>query len=319
MCTIISRTIEDFVLKSVDVSLPVRSDLPIFLETTATIAFEKKWSIAFDYPLKVTAVYIQNNQKISNNDLLFEVDVREYELALMQKELELLQLNNALKTETVLRQIEILEFDINIHKSKYPENGKIFANEAGVVYKVNIDVGETVYSGQSFADFYDSTSDCYAEFYLSKYESNHFDVSDNVSYSYSQTINMNGKNETVILSHNTKVERKEYDFAREASVFYISISDPSLYFGQLLTVKITHNTTIYDMVIPLSYDFACFFSYFQIPFLLLSLRVWSEGGLFRRMRYCYPRIVQPSGTPTVRQFFLFICLFRLIVIVRIHK
>ena len=250
VCTFLSKTIAASLMPAVEVINPVRMDFTVSDECDGEAIYDRVYGITCDFPLKVVKVAVASGNTVRAGDVLVEIDSREYHLEMKRKELNILKLKNMIAQSIdsgiiaeLTLQLEIEEEELNIYKEIYPTDGKIYADMDGSVYKVNVKPGDTIEPGRALIEMYDSTSASNVIFSLYEIEAV-YGIGDKVVLNYTEG-NWTIKKETEIAG-------KTYDAETNTYIYSVPIESEHVRHRQPVSLHITHETPIYDMVVPYS-------------------------------------------------------------------
>lgn len=255
-CTVISRVIETSNLKTVVTQTPIRTDLTVSVNATAVVCYDDVFSYSYELPLKVANVFVEVNQNVKKGEILAEVDISEYNIDLKRKELNVLQIQNQIKsigsTKELELQLEIAELELGLFKNKFPENGIIYAKRDEIITAVNIDENVIIGLGDTLIETIEINSKPCLKFILPDNYSDKFSEDDTVIQYITETIFNNGVREIAQLTKSVKIEKITFDFILNQNIFYCPVASEKIYPGQIIQIKIVRNSPVYDMVVPLS-------------------------------------------------------------------
>ena len=84
LCTFLSKSIYNMSLPYVEVINPAAEKLSVSSSATGEVMVDSQ-KICYNVPLKITKVYVKENDEVKSGDVLFEVDSKEFSINI-QKE-----------------------------------------------------------------------------------------------------------------------------------------------------------------------------------------------------------------------------------------
>lgn len=260
LCTFLSKSIYNMSLPYVEVVNPVSENLPVSSVATGEVITDSQ-EICYNVPLKITEVYVKENDEVKAGDVLFEVDSKEFSINIQKKELEIQKLEDQLsewlsyKDRANLEdELEIAEGELELYKEQVPYDGKVYAESDGLISAVNVSSGDSVKEGDILAEVTDEAQSMSVKFSFGATDEILCRVGDQVQLTYMETAWYEGKPVTEEKTDNTAIVKREYDTEKKQYFFYADIdnSNKKFYEGQKIKVNYIISADLYENVVPLN-------------------------------------------------------------------
>lgn len=126
LCTFLSKSIYNMSLPYVEVINPAAEKLSVSSSATGEVMVDSQ-KICYNVPLKITKVYVKENDEVKSGDVLFEVDSKEFSINIQKKELEIQKIEDQLDQWLSYKDRAKLEDEwklpkesLNCIKSRFP-------------------------------------------------------------------------------------------------------------------------------------------------------------------------------------------------------
>ncbi len=157
--TFLSKTINGLLMPKVTTTTAVKGTLQTKLETEGTIEISKKYKIISDTNWKVKKVIAKVNHQVKKGDLLFVIDSTDIEMDLKRKQLEILELENAIESQKLsYKPNQLAELENEVRKAKvdvdYSEKKLDYTKkllDIGAEAQSNFDTAEKEYKEYLYA------------------------------------------------------------------------------------------------------------------------------------------------------------------------
>lgn len=261
LCTFFSKTLYNLTLTTVEISAPKWAELPIVMETEGIVTIENKHDISYNVPLEITAVLAEENSIVKSGDVLFEVNSKEFEIEIQKKELEIQKLNDQLsqwhnysEREQLNTQLEILEKETELYKSRTPYTGEICAESDGIISQITVSEGAFISAGQSLAKFTEENQLMSVQFSMNEDMGALCPVGGRVEVAYNQNELINRKMTAEEKKVNMAITKKIYDPETRQYTFYAEITDEEIRLNEGKKVNVLYNLSsqAYNNVISLN-------------------------------------------------------------------
>lgn len=260
LCTFLSKSIYNMSLPYVEVINPAAEKLSVSSSATGEVMVDSQ-KICYNVPLKITEVYVKENDEVKAGDVLFEVDSKEFSINIQKKELEIQKIEDQLdewlsyKDRAKLEdELEIAEGELELYKEQVPYEGKVCAGNNGLISTVKVNAGDLTKEGDTLAEITDEAQSMSVKFSFGQTDDVLCRVGDEVQLTYMETAWYEGKPSTEEKTVNTTVIKREYDTEKKQYFFYAEIdnSNKKFYEGQKIKVNYIISSDLYENVVPLN-------------------------------------------------------------------
>lgn len=260
LCTFLSKSIYNMSLPYVEVTNPAAEKLPVSSSADGEVMVDSQ-KICYNVPLKITEVFVKENDEVKAGDALFKVDSKEFDINIQKKELEIQKLEDQLSEWLSYRdrakledELEIVEEELELYKEQVPYDGKVYAENNGVISEVKVNNGDLTKEGDILAEITDEAQSMSVKFSFGGTDDVLCRVGDEIQLTYKETAWYEGKPTTEEKTAQTIVAKREYDTEKKQYFFYADIdnSNKKFYEGQKIKVNYIISSDLYENVVPLN-------------------------------------------------------------------
>lgn len=260
LCTFLSKSIYNMSLPYVEVINPAGEKLSVSSNATGEVMVDSH-KICYNVPLKITEVYVKENDEVKSGDALFKVDSKEFEINIQKKELEIQKLEDQLSEWLSYRdrakledELEIVEGELELYKEQVPYDGKVYAENNGIISEVKVNTGDLTKEGDILAAITDEAQSMSVKFSFGVTDDVLCRVGDEIQLTYMETAWYEGKPTTEEKNAQTTIVKREYDTEKKQYFFYADIdnSNKKFYEGQKIKVNYIISADLYENVVPLN-------------------------------------------------------------------
>ena len=202
LCTFLSKSIYNMSLPYVEVINPAAEKLSVSSSATGEVMVDSQ-KICYNVPLKITEVYVKENDEVKAGDVLFEVDSKEFSINIQKKELEIQKIEDQLdqwlsyKDRAKLEdELEIAEGELELYKEQVPYEGKVCAENNGIISEIKVNAGDLTKEGDTLAEITDEAQSMSVKFSFGQTDDVLCRVGDEVQLTYMETAWYEGKPST---------------------------------------------------------------------------------------------------------------------------
>lgn len=231
LCTFLSKSIYNMSLPYVEVINPAAEKLSVSSSATGEVMVDSQ-KICYNVPLKITEVYVKENDEVKAGDVLFEVDSKEFSINIQKKELEVQKIEDQLdqwlsyKDRAKLEdELEIAEGELELYKEQVPYDGNVYAENNGIISEIKVNSGDLTKEGDTLAEITDEAQSMSVKFSFGQTDDVLCRVGDEVQLTYMETAWYEGKPSTEEKTVNTTVIKREYDTEKKQYFFYAEIDN----------------------------------------------------------------------------------------------
>lgn len=260
LCTFLSKSIYNMSLPYVEVINPAAEKLPVSSSADGEVMVDSQ-KICYNVPLKITEVFVKENDEVKAGDALFKVDSKEFDINIQKKELEIQKLEDQLSEWLSYRdrakledELEIVEGELELYKEQVPYDGKVYAENNGVISEIKVNNGDLTKEGDILAEITDEAQSMSVKFSFGGTDDVLCRVGDEIQLTYKETAWYEGKPTTEEKTAQTIVAKREYDTEKKQYFFYADIdnSNKKFYEGQKIKVNYIISSDLYENVVPLN-------------------------------------------------------------------
>ena len=202
LCTFLSKSIYNMSLPYVEVINPAAEKLSVSSSATGEVMVDSQ-KICYNVPLKITEVYVKENDEVKAGDVLFEVDSKEFSINIQKKELEVQKIEDQLdqwlsyKDRAKLEdELEIAEGELELYKEQVPYDGNVYAENNGIISEIKVNAGDLTKEGDTLAEITDEAQSMSVKFSFGQTDDVLCRVGDEVQLTYMETAWYEGKPST---------------------------------------------------------------------------------------------------------------------------
>lgn len=258
ICTFLSRTIAGMFIPTVTVAAIETGSLSSKADFKGIVDYEDVQQLTAQTDWTITNLYVHENQTVKKGDLLFEIDMDQANILILQQRAAVKQMQATKKEAKTAQEAEIIQLQLEAQTQKlallekqYPEDGKIYAEQNGTITGIAIENYSMVNQGELLMRLIPDTAQPVVSWEMDLDTGEIFKENDKVTIKY---ISYNyTENQVVEQEFDSVLSKKNF----QPSTNRYSCSAPFSYTGALaegkpVEVSLTKESSQYDLVVPTS-------------------------------------------------------------------
>ena len=160
LCTFLSRTIAGMFVPTVHLATVEPGSLSSVADFKGIIKYEGVEDFSAQSNWTITKIHVNENQAVKKGDLLFEIDMDEANILILQQRASIKQMEEKKKKVQTTQDAAILQLQLEAETQKlallekqYPADGKVIAQQNGTITAIQVEEGQMVEQGELLMTF----------------------------------------------------------------------------------------------------------------------------------------------------------------------
>lgn len=258
LCTFLSRTIAGMFVPTVHLATVEPGSLSSVADFKGIIKYEGVEDFSAQSNWTITKIHVNENQAVKKGDLLFEIDMDQANILILQQRASIKQMEEKKKKAQTTQDAAILQLQLEAETQKlallekqYPADGKMIAQQNGTITGIQVEEGQMVEQGELLMTLIPEHAQPAVEWEMDLDSGAVFGENDkvtirSVSYDYVE-------NQTTVQELDSTLAKK--NFQPSTNLYSCKALLPSagaVTQGKPVDVRLTKESSPYDVVVPTS-------------------------------------------------------------------
>ena len=258
LCTFLSRTIAGMFVPTVRLATVEPGSLSSVADFKGVVKYEGVENFTAQSTWTITKIHVNENQVVKKGDLLFEIDMDEANILILQQRASVKQMEEKKKEAQTTQEASVVQLQLEAETQKlallekqYPADGKMVAQQNGTITAIQVEDGQMVEQGDLLMTLIPEHAPPAVEWEMDLDTGAVFGENDkvtirSVSYDYVE-------NQTTVQELDSTLTQKNFQPSTNLySCKALLSSSGAVTQGKPVDVRLSKESSQYDLVVPTS-------------------------------------------------------------------